>query len=191
MDSVIAVRSLWLPILLSGVIVWVASAIIHMVLTYHRSDYSKLPGEANIMAAMRREGLKPGMYLIPHCGAPKDMGKPEMIQKYTEGPVAIMNVRPSGPPKMAKELGMWLAFCMVIGVFAAYVAGRTVGADATYREVFRITGTVAFLGFAGTEPVNAIFKGQPWPATIKHVFDGLVYALLMAGVFGWLWPSSA
>jgi len=24
---------------------------------------------------------------------------------------------------------------------------------------------------------------------MKHAFDGLVYGLLTAGVFGWLWPS--
>jgi hypothetical protein len=35
---------------------------------------------------------------------------------------------------------------------------------------------------------NSIWKGQPWSMTIKEVIDGLVYALLTAGTFGWLWP---
>jgi len=36
--------------------------------------------------------------------------------------------------------------------------------------------------------VNAIWKGQPWSVTLKEIFDGLVYGLLTAGTFGWLWP---
>ena len=36
--------------------------------------------------------------------------------------------------------------------------------------------------------VDSIWKGQPWSATLKSVFDGLLYALVTAGVFGWLWP---
>jgi hypothetical protein len=190
MDGVIAVRSLWLPILLSAVIVWVASSIIHLVLTYHRSDYAKLPGEANIAEAMRKEGVAPGGYIIPYAGSPKAMGTPEMVEKYKKGPVALIRVWPSGVPTMGRSLTLWFLFCLAVGVFTAYIAGRTLGAGATYREVFRIAGTVAFLGYAGAEPLNAIFKGQPWPATIKHMFDGLVYALLSAGVFGWLWPNT-
>ena len=35
---------------------------------------------------------------------------------------------------------------------------------------------------------NGIWKGQPWKIVILEAFDGLIYALLTAGVFGWLWP---
>ena len=36
---------------------------------------------------------------------------------------------------------------------------------------------------------ESIWKGQSWSTTLKFVFDGLVYGLLTAGVFGWLWPG--
>ena len=39
----VPLTSLWLPILLSAVVVFVASNVIHMVLGYHRSDYDQLP----------------------------------------------------------------------------------------------------------------------------------------------------
>jgi hypothetical protein len=36
---------------------------------------------------------------------------------------------------------------------------------------------------------NSIWKAQPWSNTIKEVIDGLIYAMLTAGTFGWLWPK--
>ena len=50
----VPLMSLWLPILLSAVFVFVMSSIIHMVLGYHRADYRKLPAEDEFMEAMRK-----------------------------------------------------------------------------------------------------------------------------------------
>lgn len=185
----VSLTALWLPILLSAVFVFVASSIIHMVLGYHGSDYGKLPGEDDVGAAMREAGVQPGTYVLPHCKSPKDMGSPEMIEKYKRGPVALVTVTPNAPPAMGKLLAFWFVFCLVIGVFAAYLAGRTLGPGAEYLAVFRIAGTTAFLGYSAAEPIASIWKAQPWSVTLKHVFDGLIYALLTGGVFGWLWPS--
>ncbi len=44
----IPLTALWLPILLSVVIVFFASFIMHMVLAYHKSDYRKLPDEDRV-----------------------------------------------------------------------------------------------------------------------------------------------
>ena len=44
----VSISALWLPILLSAVIVFVASSIIHMVLPVHRGDYRKLPEEDRV-----------------------------------------------------------------------------------------------------------------------------------------------
>lgn len=184
----VTIQALWLPILLSAVIVFVASSLIHMFLTYHRADYKKLPNEDRLLAALRTESLAPGEYVFPHAPTPKDMGSPEMIDKYKRGPVGILTVLPSAPPTMAKHLTQWFGFCLVVGVFVAYVAGRTLAPGTSYLAVFRVAGTVAFLGYVGAQAVDAIWRGQPWRTTVKNYFDGLVYGLLTAGVFGWLWP---
>ena len=42
----VTVPALWLPILLSGVLVFVVSSIIHMVLSYHAGDSRAVPDEA-------------------------------------------------------------------------------------------------------------------------------------------------
>ena len=34
----------------------------------------------------------------------------------------------------------------------------------------------------------AIWMGKPWSVAWKEVFDGLLYGLVTAGAFGWLWP---
>jgi hypothetical protein len=185
----VSLTALWLPILISAVIVFFASSILHMVLKYHRSDYSAMPGEDKVLSAMRSETVAPGHYYLPHCVDMKKMAEPEMKAKFEKGPVAFVTVLPSGIPSMGKPLITWFVFCLAIGTFVAYLAGRTLGAGAGYLEVFRVAGTAAFLGYAGSVATESIWKGQRWSTSAKHIFDGLVYALLTAGVFGWLWPS--
>jgi hypothetical protein len=178
---------LWLPILLSAVIVFVASSIMHMVLPYHKNDYGQLPDEDKVLAALRAANLKRGLYVFPYC-THKDMKSPELIEKQKQGPVGFMTIVPSGPPAMPKFLIQWFVFLVVIGYFVAYLTAHTVPAGAPYREVFRVAGTAAFLGYGLGHLSNGIWKGQLWGATIKEVLDGLVYGLLTAGTFGWLWP---
>jgi len=185
----VAITALWLPILLSAVLVFIASSIIHMVLTYHRSDYGKLPNENRVLDALRGENLAPGSYMFPRAATLKDMGSPEMVEKFKRGPVGLLTMLPSGPPTMTKNLIQWFGFCLVVGVLVAYVAGRTLAPAAGYLPVFRIAGTVAFLGYVGARATDSIWFGQPWGTTAKHYIDGLVYGLLTAGVFGWLWPD--
>jgi hypothetical protein len=183
----VPLAALWLPIVLSAVIVFVASAIMHMVLPYHRSDYQKLPDEDKVLAALRSVGLKQGLYTFPFC-THQDMKSSAAIEKFKQGPVGMLTVFPSGPPAMPKFLGMWFVFCLIVGLFDAYLTGHTVAPGAPYPAVFRVAGTAAFLGYGLGHLSDGIWKGQPWGMTIKEVLDGLVYGLLTAGTFGWLWP---
>lgn len=185
----VTIPALWLPILVSAVGVFVASSLIHMVLKYHNTDYRKLPNEDGVLGAMRTQSLAPGVYVFPHhAGGSAAMSSPEMVEKYKRGPVGILTLIPSAPPAMPKYLTQWFVYSVVVSVFVAYVASRTLSPGAPYLSVFRIAGTVAFLAYAGEEAVNSIWRGQPWSVTLKNSIDGLVYALLTAGVFGWLWP---
>lgn len=183
----VPLSALWLPIVLSAVIVFVASSIMHTLLQYHRSDYQRLPDEDKLLAALRAAALKRGLYVFPFC-THKEMKSPAMVEKYKQGPVGMMTVFPSGPPVMPKFLGLWFGYCLVIGFFVAYLSGRTLAFGANYLVVFRVAGTAGFLGYGLGHLSDGIWKGQTWSATIKEVIDGLVYGLLTAGTFGWLWP---
>ncbi len=180
--------ALWLPIVLSAVGVFLASSVMHMVLTYHRSDYKKLPDEAQLLEALRTHGVTPGGYWFPHAASPAEMKAPEVQEKFQRGPVGLLTVMQNGPPVMGKHLAQWFAYCVVVGIFVAYLTGRTVDAGVAYLGVFRVAGTVAFLGYGLALAQASIWKGQEWRTTLKEFFDALVYGLLTAGVFGWLWP---
>jgi len=183
----VSIPSLWLPIVVSAVVVFVASAILHMVLTYHRRDYRPLPEEAAKLGALR--GTAPGYYVFPYCRSPKEMGAPEMQEKYKQGPVGILTVMPSGPPSMGKHLFLWFLFCLLVGVFVAYLTGRALPPGTEYLAVFRFAGTIAFVAYGFGEIADSIWKAQPWSNTIRALIDALIYGLLTAGIFGWLWPA--
>ncbi len=181
------VAALWLPIVLGAVIVFVASSIMHMVLPYHRGDYRKLPDEDVVVAAMRTAGVGRGLYMFPFC-THQEMKSPEMEEKWKRGPAGIVTVFPLGRPAMPKFLAQWFGYCLVINFFVAYLAWHTLPPGTHYLEVFRVVGTAGFLGYGLGHISNGIWKGQPCSMTIKEVIDGLIYGLLIAGTFGWLWP---
>jgi hypothetical protein len=183
----VSLAALWLPIVLSAVIVFIVSSIMHTVLTYHRGDYGKLPDEDKVLAALRSAGPKPGLYIFPFC-THKEMKLPATIEKYKVGPVGRISVLPSGPPALPKFLVKWFIYCLLIGFFVAYLTAHTVAPGARYLAVFRVAGTAAFLAYGLGHLSDGIWKGETWSATLKEVFDGLVYGLLTAGTFGWLWP---
>jgi hypothetical protein len=183
----VSLAALWLPILLSAVIVFIASSIVHMVLPYHRSDYQPLHDEEKVLAALRGAGLTRGLYHFPFC-THKEMKSPAMTEKFKQGPVGLLTVFPSGPPALPKFLGLWFVYCLVIGFFVAYLAAHTVTPGAAYLAVFRVVGTAAFLSYGLAHLSNGIWKGLPWSMVMKETFDGLLYALLTAGTFAWLWP---
>jgi hypothetical protein len=183
----VPLTALWLAILLSAVIVFVASSILHMVLPYHRSDYRQLPDEDKLLAALRPAGLKPGLYTFPYT-THQEMKSPAIQEKFKQGPVGFLTIFPSGPIKLHKFLGLWFIYCLIVSFFVAYLTAHVLGPYAPYRHVFRIAGTAAFMAYGVGILSNGIWKGQPWSNVIKEAIDGLIYGLLTAGTFGWLWP---
>jgi len=182
---------MWMPILASAAAVWVVSAVLHMVLPLHKSDYVGMPGEDAIRDVLRANNLTVGEYMFPHAESMAELAEPEMIEKFKQGPVGIMTILPSGPPTMGKQLLQWLLYCVLISIFAAYFVSF-VDLD-TRIAAFRLTGTVAVLGYAVTSIQNSIWKGLSWITTAKFVLDGVIYGLVTGAVFAWLgsWGAAA
>jgi hypothetical protein len=132
--------------------------------------------------------LVPGDYMVPRAAGADEMRSPEFMDKMRKGPVAIVTVIPSGPWRMGAQLAQWFLYTLVVSVFAAYVAGRALPPGADYVQVFRFTGTTAFLAHSVALWQMSIWYKRAWSLTLKATLDGLIYALLMAGVFGALWP---
>ena len=185
----VPILSLWLPILLSAVAVFIISSVIHMVLGYHANDYKGFPSEKQVMDDIRKNNIPPGDYMFPKANSMKEMGSPEFLEKMKQGPVGVITIMKSGSPNMTKELAFWFIYSIIVGVFAAYVAGRALPEGAHYLSVFRFAGVTAFVGYSLALLQNSIWYKRNWAATFKSMFDGFLYALFTGGIFGWLWPG--
>ena len=172
----VGLGDLWLPILVSAVLVFIVSAIIHMVLKYHNTDYSRLPNEDAVRAAIRAGKPAPAQYVIPYCSEMKDMEKPEMKQKYTEGPVAVITVLPHRHSEHGQEPGPVVR----VHLLWSLSSSPTWRSHSLARE--RPTSRCsARSGRSGSWPMalgqvpNSIWWGKPWKKTVKNMLDGFVY----------------
>jgi hypothetical protein len=184
----VGILELWLPILLSAVIVFVVSSIIHMASPWHKNDYPKLPNEDQLRSALRPLNIPPGDYMIPRPTGREEMRSPEFAEKVRQGPNMIVTFLPNGPFSMKSNLIQWFFYALVVSVFAAYVAGRALPAGSPYLSVFRFVGVTAFIAYSVALWQMSIWYRRSWSTTAKATADGLIYALLTAGTFGWLWP---
>jgi hypothetical protein len=180
----IPLTSLWLPILVSSVIVWLAAAIAWMVLPHHRSDVRPLKSQNDLIALLQRDSLTPGQYYFP-----------EMVRGATAEEMAARAKLPSGfltvrgeDRGMSGTLVKYFLWLVAANILIAYVAAVALKPDTHYLTVFRVVGTTAILAYTAAQIPNSIWWGRPWSATIKDLIDGAVFGLLTAGTFGWLWP---
>jgi hypothetical protein len=187
--EIIPITSLWLPILVSGVLVFFASWVMNAVLAYHRNDLRAVPDEDRVMDALRPSNLPPGDYMFPYVGYYSNLKSEAIQQKLAKGPVGALTIFPPNVmSNMGSQLAQWFAYTLLVSIVSAYLAGRVLSPTADYLQVFRVTGTVAFSCYAMALIQRSIWYHQNWPMTLRHMFDGLIYALLTAGSFGWLWP---
>lgn len=183
---VVTLSMLWLPILVSAVLVFIASNILWMALPFwHTKDYGRLTDEKPILDALA--SAAPAQYIVPWVDW-KTL-TPEQRAEIHKGPWAFMLVRNPGTFSFAKSIVAYFVYALVVAIFVAYVTSRTRVAGTDYLEVFRIAGAVGFIAFAFRGVPDSIWYGKPWKVTIKEMIDGLIYSLLMAGTFGWLWPK--
>lgn len=184
----VALSSLWLPILLSAVAVFILSSIIHMATPWHKDDYPKLPNEDAVADALRPLALQPGDYMLPKAESSKELGTPAFVEKLERGPVLMMTVMPNCQWTMGRNLMLWFVYSLVVGLFSAYLTSRSLGAGTDYLRVFQLAGTTAFAGYALALWQMTIWYHRSAAITLRSTIDGLLYALVTGGMFGWLWP---
>jgi hypothetical protein len=180
--------SLWLPILLSAVVVFVISSLVHMVIKWHASDYHGFSNEDAVRDAIRAGNPSPGLYIVPYCADMKEMGSEAMQKKYKDGPVGHITLRPNGMYNMGKYLGLWFLWSLVIATIAAYLASRLIPLDHTLaRSAGKLVFAVTFIGHGFGTVTESIWMGRPWSSSVKYLLDAALYGIGSGLVFCWLW----
>ncbi|MGE5692217.1 MAG: hypothetical protein ACM3YF_00385 [Candidatus Zixiibacteriota bacterium] len=185
----VGIMELWAAILVSTILVFLASWMVHMLPLWHRNDFPQVPNEDKVRDAIRPLAIPPGEYMIPRCNDPKQMKDPAFMEKLKQGPVVFLTVYPNEVFKMGPSLVQWFIYCVIVGIFSAYVAGRALEPGAEYLEVFRFAGVTAFFCYTVALWQASIWFKRSWSHSAKITLDGLIYGLVTAGSFGWLWPS--
>ncbi len=183
-----SITALLLPILVSAVLVFLASSAIHMLSPWHKGDYPRSPREGEVLDALRPIALPPGDYMMPRPSSMAEMKSPEFVERMNRGPVVLMTVFPNGVSRMGGTFVQWFLYLLVVGTFAAYVAGIAVPPGASSMIVARLVFTTAFAGYAIALWQLSIWYRRAWSITVKSTVDAAIYAALTAGAFVWLWP---
>src|SRR5947208_5148388 len=154
---------LWLPIVVSSVLVFVVSSAIHMASPWHKSDYPKVPNEDRVRDALRPLAIPPGDYMVPRPSSREEMRSVEFAEKIKKGPNLIVTVVPNGPWPMRQSLTLWFLYAVVVGAFAGYVAGRALAPGAEFGHVFRFAGVTAFVGYSVARRHVSVSYRRAWP----------------------------
>ena len=178
------IMTLWMPILVSAIVAFMAGSVIWMLMPWHKTEWAKTPDEEAVRGALK--GTAPGMYTIPNCQDQAQYKEPDMQQKLIDGPQAFITVVPSGLPSMGPKLAMMFGYNLLVAVVCAYFVSRTLAPGADYLAVFRIAGAVAFVAYGMAYVQESVWFGRSWSSTAKTFLDALIYGLLTGGVFGWL-----
>jgi hypothetical protein len=183
----VSLVELWLPILVSAVLVFIASNILWMMLPFwHSRDYKQLPDEKPFLAGSA--SLQPGLYMYPKMDW-KTM-TPEQRAEVAQGPSAIVYLKNPSTFSFPATLGKYFLYTILGSFCAAYIASETLARGTEYMRVFQIAGATGMIFWSfGTNVSDSIWYGKPWAVAFKHVVDGLIFGLLIGGTFGWLWPS--
>jgi hypothetical protein len=181
--------SLWLPIVVSAVAVFVLSMLVHMT-PWHRRDYLKLPNEDGVMQALRPFNIPPNDYTTPHPGSGDYMQSKEYDAKRAAGPVMWLTVVPSGPWKIGKLMGGWFLFTVVVAASVACVVKTIVAPGGDAHAVFHYIAVITFLTYAMGRVPLSIWYNVKWSTTFKYAVDALLYALATGWLFSMLWPKA-
>lgn len=185
-----SVLDLWLPIVVSAVVVFAASCLAWMVLPHHKKDWVKLPDEAGLTKALTELNVSSGWYMFPHCGGGKEAKSEEFKARWKAGPWGSVHLWPAAP-SMARNLVLVFLSYIIVGIFVAYIGGLAFAGQAPeFLPVFRLTGAAAVAAYCLGPLPYAVFMGKPLRNTLNDLIDGIVYGLLTGVVFGLLWPTA-
>lgn len=203
---------LWLPILVSGVAVWFASAIGWMAVGHHNKDRDAIPAgqEQAFMDTIKRMNIGPGNYGFPDfCqNHDKNLSREErraaMKALYDRRPMGTLRVW--GEVNMGMNMLLTLVFYIITSAVIAYLAWAalphaagalptgvappgtaSLGAPSA-AKIFQVVGTAGVLAYCFASFPNDLWFQLKRRAMLLNWIDGIVFGLITGAVFAWLWP---
>ena len=182
---------LWLPIVLSAVILFIASSVIWMFAPHHKTEWKEPPQVDALRTFLRQSGITAGAFVFPHMTAADRADKAKAAEKMKqaeEGPAGVLFLRAPGPMGMGRMMVQQFVFFLVVAALIALLDVHMMDRGTVYLAVFKRDAIIAFLTFGlGTAP-ESIWFARPWKSFWLQAIDAAIYAGLLAGTFGWLWP---
>lgn len=179
---------LWLPIVLSAVVVWIASLIASTALPHHKKDFVALPDEDGFAGDMRRRGIPPGNYLFPDFRGREAMKSAKVAKALNEGPVGHLIVWKTPLTMGDKMLGTLLVH-LVVCTLIAYLTRVAIPGPAPFLKVFQVATTAGILAHCFSFIPAALWWGSYKRTIVANVVDGVVFGVMIGAIFGWRWPG--
>ena len=182
--------SLLVPIILSAVAVFLLSAILHMAVPWHKSDYAPLPNEDAALSALASLAIPPGDYSAPGPFRPDGSKNPDFMSRLKSGPMYMMTVTRPNAFNMGNTLGVWFLFTVLVAVISACLAGSVVEPGGDRHDIFHYAGAATFLSYSLGEWPLAIWYHRKWSTVLKNTVDALLYAAVTGFIFTHFWPTA-
>ncbi len=168
----ISVAMMGLPlfrVLLSSVLVFIVSTIIHTVLKWHESDYAALtPEQERAFAA-----FPSGSFYSPHRkNSPSHQAWQERCKREPAVMIRVRSSKHAEHPTMGIHLSLWFLYVLVVSAVTAYAETLAKPAHST-----SLCFLVSFLAYWGAEPSKCIWYMVPVSQAAKNAVDSLLYAL--------------
>ncbi|MBS0186489.1 MAG: hypothetical protein JSS51_00370 [Planctomycetes bacterium] len=183
---------LWLPILISGVSVWIASFIAWMMIGHHRKDRDAIPGggEQAFMDTVTRMNIKPGNYGFPdfcqHDNLPRQERMAARKALYDRRPMGTLRVW--GEMNMGVNMLVTFLFYLVTSAMIGYLTWAAFGRGASAGKIVQVAGTAGILAYCFASFPHDIWFQKKRRAMMMDWLDGIVFGLITGAIFAWLWP---
>lgn len=184
--------NLWLPIVLSGVGVWIASFIAWMAIGHHKKDRDAIPDgrEQEFMGTITRLNIRPGNYGFPdfcqHDSLPRGERMEALKALYDKHPQGLLRVW--APTNMGLNMLLTFLFYLVTSAAIAYLTWAALGRGASVGKVVQVAGTAGVLAYCfATFPHDVWFQKKRRAMAMDWI-DGIVFGLITGAIFAWMWP---
>lgn len=180
-----SVFELWLPIVIGGFLVHVASFLAWVVLPHHKPEWRKLDAEDDLIDLIDSKNIPTGQYIFPFA-----MGPEAETEEHKQKAAKCRGMLVLWPhvPSMGVNISLTLAYFLAVTFVIGYLASLALAPGAKAMDVFQVAFTAAFLTHVAGGLQQVIWFRRK---VLMEVLDGLAYSIITGLAFALMWPGAA